>query len=161
MRIAEDGEYLVRILLAGAKPIHTEDCMVFYRTEGTDQISGTASSQQQQAEDLTQYFEEVGNNISELLPKMHPSTRREAALKVYRHNLYCQRNSWLMISEANPLHHLMASYPLGYLRIVDLWDRLLRKVSRVSNLTPMCSGLAVRSPKQSDFVLLRQATFGT
>lgn len=159
MRIAEDGEYLVRILLSGAQIAYTEDCLVFYRTDGRDHISGfsgSANSRRQQAANLTQYFEQIGVHVCDRLAKMHPSARREAALKVYRHNLYCEHNGWPTVGKHNSLCQLMATYPPGYLRTIDVWERVLRKIARASHAVPMSAGLAVRSPTQTDSAYLRQ-----
>lgn len=156
MRIAEDGEYLVRILLAGAKPIFTGTCLVLYRTNGEDQISGLASSKQRQAEDLTKYFERIGKSVAEKLPHMHPTTHREAALKLYRHNNYCHINGWAMVDCSNPLAKLTASYPSNWLRLLDAWNRLSKKISSHKPETPSSKGLGIRLPNLSEQRLITE-----
>lgn len=154
MRIAEDGEYLVRILLTGAQPVFTDGCLVFYRTNGTDQISGSASSKRQQADDLTKYFERVGESIGNKLLEMNPSTRREAALKLYRHNRYCRLHGWPTVNGSSPLVQLTNSYPLLWLRVLDYWNRINKKFSTHHSETPFSTGLGIRLPGSSEQKLI-------
>lgn len=156
MLVAEDGEYLIRILLSGAQPVFTGDCLTFYRSNGSDQITSNASSQKRQAEDLTKYFERIGVSLADKLLDFHPSTRREAALKLYRHNLYCRRHGWAVVLDTNPISCLIDSYPEILLRFFDVQDRLRRKLSNTSASIPMCEGLMFLFPSSQTYSLAQQ-----
>lgn len=159
MKIAEDGEYLVRILLAGAQPVFTDECLVFYRTDGEDQLTGNASTRERQAEDLTKYFEAIGEALVDKFSTMHPSTLREAALKLYRHNQYCHQQGWRMVPKTNPLVRLVDNYPTALLRWFDACDRLGRKLSQTPEKIPTCKGLKLRLPSQQDYNFAQQIGF--
>ncbi|MEO0517164.1 MAG: glycosyltransferase [Cyanobacteria bacterium P01_A01_bin.116] len=159
MKIAEDGEYLVRILLTGAQPAFTDECLVFYRTDGEDQLTENARTRKSQAEDLTKYFELIGEALVDNFSTMHPSTLREAALQLYRHNQYCHQQGWRMVPKTNPLVRLVDNYPTALLRWFDACDRLGRKLSRTSEKIPTCKGLKLRLPSQQDYNFAQQIGF--
>jgi glycosyltransferase involved in cell wall biosynthesis len=161
LMIAEDGEYLVRILLEGAVPTYTGNCIVFYRTEsiGQNQITSLGTPERQRAQDRTHYLEIVSEQIDQQLDNFHRSTRREIALDTYRHNRYCQKMDWPGVDPQSCFSHLMASMPPGYLWLCDKWERLRRKLAAVSAVTPYNYGLMLRKINTAEKELAAQAGF--
>jgi glycosyltransferase involved in cell wall biosynthesis len=138
---SEDSEYLVRILLAGARTVFTKDCLVFYRVHPGGQITTSGTNAGRRAADWTRYLEVVGEEVREHLDAMHRSTQLEIALNVYRHIGYCRDHGWPEPAADSPFCRLAASIPKIRLRWADLSDRLYRKLVRLPSDTPNSRGL--------------------
>ena len=156
---SEDGEYLVRILLNRAVPVYTASCVVFYRIdgEGQNQITAAGTRDRHRAKDKGRYLEIVAEHLSEHLSSLHPSTKQEIALDIYRHNRFCQRMNWQTIDPNSPFTQLLKSMPPGYIRAFDGWERLTRKLSAQPATTPRSQGLALRPVGEREKCLAKQA----
>ena len=155
----EDSELFVRILLAGAKPTFTGDCLVFYRVHEYHQITASGVSEQRRSDDWSRYMEIVGQEVESRLGDMHPSTRREIVLSIYRHIRACRRRGWVPPLTDGAFTRLMNSYPRLGLLGTDLADRLSRKLRRLPPVTPNSSALTLRSPGKREYALARMAGF--
>ena len=156
MRVAEDGEYLVRILYSGAQPVFTNQCLVFYRTGGNDQISASASSNQRQANDLTKYYERVGNILSDNLSKMKESTKRDLVLELYRHNRYCKTNGYGTTDLNNPLQKLVSGYPIIFIKFLVYSNALKKKLSSAPACVPRSKAMQPRAINDYDLKLAKE-----
>ena len=153
---SEDSEYLVRILLAGAKPVFTKECLVFYRAHGSNQITSSGTNAKHRALDWTRYFEVVGEETESLLASFHPTTRMEVGLIIRRHNRYCENNSWPKLDPGSPLCRLTDSIPPWRLALADCAERVFRRLSLIPGDTPNSRGLAIRKANEQDFRFARE-----
>jgi Glycosyl transferase family 2 len=156
---SEDSEYLVRILLADARPIFTSQCLVFYRAHDFHQISSSGMSAQRRALDCTRYLEIVGEETQTQLEVFHPSTRLEIALNVHRHIRYCRKHGWPEPATDSPLCRLASSTPKFRLQWADFYDRLSRKLLQLPGDTPNNRGLKLRHFSNHDCQLAKAAGF--
>ncbi len=155
----EDSEFLVRILLAGARPVFTGECLVFYRVHESHQITGSGTSAQRRSDDWSHYFDVVGAAVAERLFRMHPSTRREIALSVYRHLRNCRLRNWREPLATGPFRRLEASFSRWQLLAADLVDRCARRLRRLPEPTPSSRGLALQAPGQRERALAEQSGY--
>src|SRR5665213_1480001 len=156
---SEDSEYLVRILLAGAHPVFTGKCLVFYRTHAGNQITASGTNTRNRALDWTRYLEIVGAETKSRLGMFHLSTQWEIALNVHRHIRYCRKRGWPEPAADSPFCHLTSSTSKFRLRWADLSDRLSRKLLRLAGETPNNRGLMLRHFNHHDCQLAREAGF--
>ncbi len=156
---SEDSEFFVRILLAGAQPVFTSDCLVFYRVHEHHQITGSGLTSQRRSDDWNRYLEVVGEEVANLLSGMHPSTRREIALNVYRHNRYRLQHGLTGLRSDHPFLRLKESFFIPHLLCLDYADRVSRRLLHLSPVTPNSPGLCRRFPDAQHKHLLRQAGF--
>jgi len=141
---SEDSEFLVRLLLAGAKPVYTGECLTFYREHNHAQITSSGTTQKRRAEDWTHYLEIVGGKVFPLLSSFHMSTKMEIALNVRRHQRYCKKNQWKVLHKDEPLCQCSTSMPVPIISFYDLWDRTKRRLCRISSATPTSEGMELR-----------------
>ena len=94
MIITEDGEYLLRVLQKSSEPLYTPESLVFYRSNGEDQITSNGSKEQKRAKAYSLYYERVSRHISNQLEDLHPSTLKALNLRIYRHNFFCTHHGW-------------------------------------------------------------------
>lgn len=142
----EDSEYLVRILMSGARPAYTPECIVFYRTEseGQSQITISGTKDEHRANDQSHYLEIIADLVEEEIPYFHPSTLREIALNIKKHNHYCRKMGWLGVRADSPFNRLVASVPPFYLKAYEASHLINRKLYKLSPMTPLSQGLKVR-----------------
>lgn len=155
----EDSEYLVRILMAGARPTFTRECLLFYREHNLAQITSSGTTDRRRADDLTRYLEIIGDDVVASLESFHRSTRLEIALTVFRHNRYCQQRGWPSLKSTSPFSRLTSSFPRFWLVGADYCERLTRKLLRIPNRTPNSRALSIRPPQESDCSLARDLGF--
>lgn len=156
---SEDSEYLIRILLAGARPIHTPECLVLYRDHDFGQITKDGVSAQRHAEDRSRYLEVVADDVSACLDSFHHSTRFEIALDVWRHNRYCQARGWPEVSSESLFSELVRSVPPMFLSFADFGERVYRKLSCVQGPTPSSPGMCLSSPGSAEQGLVKEMGF--
>jgi len=156
---SEDSEYLVRILLADARPVFTSKCLVFYRAHTGNQITASGTSADRRAADWTRYIEIVGAETKGRLGTFHPSTQMEIALNVYRHIRHCRKHGWSEPSADSPFCRLAFSMPKYRLLWADFFDRLSRKLRRLTSHTPNSGGLMLRHINTHDCQLAEVAGF--
>jgi glycosyltransferase involved in cell wall biosynthesis len=152
----EDSEYLVRILLAGARAVYTGDCLVFYREHLQNQITSAGTSAQRRAADWTNYWRVVGEQVAAKLNSFHPSTVMEMALIIRRHNQYCRRHGWPELDAGNPLMRMMANVSALRLDCADYWEKITRRFFRLTTETPSSKGMMLRPPGAQDFRLANE-----
>jgi len=157
---SEDSEYLVRILLAGANPVFTGRCIVFYRCHNQNQLTSSGMSNRRRAEDWSHYLEVVGENVAGHLGSFHYTTRLDIALNVYRHNRYCRKHGWQVLNATTPFSRLSIGMPRLRLVWADYYERLLRKARRIHGSTPNSPGLALRAVNENDLRLAQDLGFG-
>ena len=154
----EDSEFLVRILLAGARSVFTGECLVFYRVHNHHQITSSGLSSRRRSEDMSRYIEVVGEDVAARLAGMHPSTRREIALMIYRHRRFCSKHGYRSPDPESPLCWETAGSFL-LVRYDDLIDRLRRKFLHIPSTTPTSPALCLRHSGPQDVLLVTQAGF--
>lgn len=155
----EDSEFLVRILLAGTQPVFTGDCLVFYRIHEHHQITGSGLADQRRSNDWSRYLEVVGEEVAPHLDGMHPSTRREIALNIYRHLRHCRMNGWETPRGDSPFVRLEKSYLPFHLLSLDYADRVTRRLRRLPPVTPNSYGLRLRLPSEQERALAKRSGF--
>ena len=149
----EDSEFLVRILLAGARPVFTRDCLVFYRVHDQHQITGSGTSARRRCDDWTRYFDIIGGKVETLVERMHPSTRREIALIIHRHLRSCRQLGCTEPQVDGVFRRIENSLPQLQLRAADFLERLSRKLKRMPGATPNSLGLVLRPPGTLEHLL--------
>ncbi|MEN8215312.1 MAG: glycosyltransferase [Pseudomonadota bacterium] len=96
MRLYEDGEFFVRLLLAGPKVVFTKNVLTLYRSENPedhDKLTGSGSNAQRKAMDTAHFF----NIVIELLAK-----ERHPVLGHWRFRL----NVWRALRDMQKLEHI-------------------------------------------------------
>lgn len=156
----EDSEYFLRILLAGAQPIFTNDCAVFYRVEAGDQITADGTSNIARAKDLTKYYEIVGSLLEDRFPAMHASTRRELASSVFNHNKYCDGIGVKGTNAESAIQTLVNAYSRSELALSSFWTRVTRKLKRIPPAVPNQSALKCAKPDERIEELVEGAGYG-
>ena len=156
---SEDSEYLVRILLADARPIFTSQCLVFYRVHDFHQISSSGMSAQRRALDCTHYLEIVGEEVAERMEAFHPTTLMEIALNVYRHNRFCRERGWPVVNSNSTFSRLVGTTSGFRLIWMDYYDRVQRKLLRLPGSTPNSKALALRAANSKDCQLAEELEF--
>lgn len=132
----EDSEYFVRILLKGAKPVFTDECLVFYRFHDEGQITSSGTTEQARAKDMSQYYEVIGENIDGHFESMHSSTKRELARLVANHNRYCKTIGLEGSRPGSIIHSIVESRSAFLIKAESLIDRITRKLRRTTPATP-------------------------
>jgi glycosyltransferase involved in cell wall biosynthesis len=156
---SEDSEYLVRILLAGARPVFTGDCLVFYRIHDHGQITASGTSSRKRAEDWTNYLRIVGEKTASQFDTFQASTLREIALNVYRHNRYCRKNGWPALPFNTPFSQLTMTMSKLNLICLDYMERIQCKFRRLPGSTPNSEALALRAPTIEDYKKAQEVGF--
>ena len=139
--------------------VFTGECLVFYRVHESHQITGSGTSAQRRSDDWSHYFDVVGAAVAERLFRMHPSTRREIALSVYRHLRNCRLRNWREPLATGPFRRLEASFSRWQLLAADLVDRCARRLRRLPEPTPSSRGLALQAPGQRERALAEQSGY--
>ena len=153
---SEDSEYLVRVLMAGARYCHTSDCLTFYREHDLAQITSSGTTKQRRAEDWTLYLECVGNEVLPLINGFHWTTKMEIALNLYRHQRYCRKNRWKDIRYDEPFNQLLCSIPLVAIWLCDLFDRFHKKLYGIKGATPSSQGMVCRPVGDGERTLAKE-----
>jgi glycosyltransferase involved in cell wall biosynthesis len=159
MMVAEDTEYLIRVLLAGAHCVFTPECLVFYRVNGDNQLLKGGATSRRRAEDVSRFFEVAGQAVEPCLSRLHESTRRETALRIFRHVRHCRRHKWREPDPESTLCRVTRSFPQWQLAITDLWQRARRKFSTLTPETPMQPALAPTIPDAGHRILAEGAGY--
>jgi glycosyltransferase involved in cell wall biosynthesis len=130
---SEDSEYFIRILLAGARPIHTPDCLVFYREHDINKITSTGTSIAQRANDWTKYLEITGRLLQEQLDVMSPFTKLTLSANVQSHVAYCQKQGITSLTKDHP--YLNLSLPGASLLVpaFNIYQKITRKIKGSSD----------------------------
>ena len=80
LRVWEDGEYLVRLLLAGAKTVFTPGCLTFYRLHEQAKLTGSGTTVTGRVRDRMKAFLEINRRLREADVKLRPAARRDFQL---------------------------------------------------------------------------------
>lgn len=142
----EDSEYLIRILHRGAKPIFTGDCVVFYRDHEQGQITSTGTTSLARTEDMTRYYETIGEVIRDRVDSMHPSTRNELTRLVSNHNRYCQSIGVSGTKGNSTIQSLVNRRSALAIRFETFLDRVTRKLRGVVGPAPNQPALKFGDP---------------
>jgi len=153
---SEDSEYLIRILLAGAKPIFTEECIVFYREHDYDRITDTGLTARQRTEDWKKYYEIVGEQIKDRLSRFEQATKTEIAQCIYKHNSFCIKNGWHELKVKEPFHKIIDETSFLKILIKNICEKIKRKAQGINNSTPISDGLKVRAKQRTDLEMAEQ-----
>lgn len=146
MKIFEDGEYLVRILASGAKPIFCAGGLLFYRWDGDDQLTRSQDAAKQNSADKTLYYERIGDTLDSNSIKISRKAQRDLALQVFRHNQFCRKNR---LPTVNPNNHVMKSVKKEgdtFNKLNDFKDRLQRRIYRLSSNQPTSKAMNRKNP---------------
>ncbi|RYF91066.1 MAG: glycosyltransferase, partial [Chitinophagaceae bacterium] len=103
---SEDSEYFIRILNAGAVPVHTPGCLVFYREHEVNKITSTGTSSTHRANDWTRFLEITGALLEKRIPSMKAGTRRALAANVANHLNHCRAHQLPLLSPEHPYNHI-------------------------------------------------------
>lgn len=141
---SEDTEYFMRILRAGAREVYTPESLVFYRTNAPDQLTTGGRAREKQARDQTRFLELLGESLNVQLNDLHPDTQRALSHRLWRHVRYCNQNDWPVPEPPNPVNGMLELYPDYYHKILDLKDRVKRKLLRMDPLLPLEKALKPR-----------------
>jgi glycosyltransferase involved in cell wall biosynthesis len=133
---SEDSEYFVRILLAGAKPVFTPECLVFYREHNHGKITASGTSVKQRINDWTHYLEITGNNLSERLDKFSPYTKLLLAANVAAHLEYCKKHQLPGLPKGHPYLSLISPVSKPVYAFLGIYRRIQRRLKRTADTHP-------------------------
>lgn len=126
---SEDSEYFTRILLAGARPVHTPECLVFYREHNLNKITVSGTSSMHRAKDWSHYLEITGNLVKDHLGNMKPATRIALAASVQQHLEYCASNNISTLPDNHPYRNMLSGSSKLVIKAWRLYSRLRRRLS--------------------------------
>jgi len=127
---SEDSEYFTRILLAGARPVHTPGCLVFYREHGGAQITLSGTTYKQRLKDWTHYLDITGNLLNGRLFTMKPATRMALGALLKTHFEHCAKQQLPALPEGHPYMKLLSSNPAVVFETYALWKRIWKRLLR-------------------------------
>jgi len=133
---SEDSEYFVRILLAGARPVHTPECLVFYREHNHNKITLTGTSNNHRAKDWTRYLEITGNNLRNELPKMKLSTKIALVASVQSHLKHCAINKLPGLASDHPYMQLSTPGINLMAKLYTFYSKVRRRIKGASYHKP-------------------------
>lgn len=125
---SEDSEYFIRILLAGAKPIHTPECMILYREHNINKITASGTSNVHRLKDWTHFLDISGRSVEPLLPDMRASTKIALVSLLNRHFKACTAAGQPLLSDDHPYMILRKKVPGLVTSSYDWFNRLRRKL---------------------------------
>ncbi|MFC7338099.1 glycosyltransferase family 2 protein [Haloferula chungangensis] len=141
MRVAEDGEYLVRILASGARTTFVRGSLLFYRSDGSDQLTHTTDAADKNASDHTRYFERVCETLRSQIPKLSSAALRDLGLQIYRHDRFCKSHGGSGLSPNSPALEIVERVGLPVLRVLDCYERFERKIRGLAGDLPASKGM--------------------
>lgn len=127
---SEDSEYFVRILLTGAKPVHTPGCLVFYREQNPDKITAGGTSSLHRINDWTNFLNISGNQLKDRLPQMKPSTRIALAASVQSHLENCMKNNVPGLPSDHPYQYSQLPLTKALSKVYKYYNRFRRRLRR-------------------------------
>jgi glycosyltransferase involved in cell wall biosynthesis len=126
---SEDSEYFIRILLAGARHVHTPECLVFYREHSQHKITATGTSSIHRAKDWSNFLEITGNLVQHNLRNIKPATRIALAASVQQHLEYCASNNLPALPANHPYRKMISDNFKPVIKAWTLYTRLRRRLS--------------------------------
>jgi glycosyltransferase involved in cell wall biosynthesis len=145
---SEDSEYFIRILLAGARPIHTPECLVFYREHNLHKITSTGTSSTHRAKDWSNFLEITGNLVQHNLRNMKLATRIALAASVQQHLEYCASNNLTTLPANHPYRNMISGNLKPVIKLWTLYTRLRRRLSGAPDSHPAFRSHAVAPAHQ-------------
>ena len=130
---SEDSEYFIRILLAGARAVHTPECLIFYREHNTNKITASGTSVKHRATDWTHYLNITGHQVASLLPKMNFFTKIALAASVKQHSSQCEKLQVPQLPAGHPYLQLSVPPISLLINVYTLYGKILRKASNTSD----------------------------
>jgi glycosyltransferase involved in cell wall biosynthesis len=127
---SEDSEYFIRILLAGATPIHTPSCLVFYREHDINKITASGTSSLHRARDWTHFLNIAGGLLNNKIEQFKFSTKIAIASAINDHQKYCSNNNLPGVADDNPLGKIKVPLKRQLLKLFSLYKRIDRKISK-------------------------------
>jgi glycosyltransferase involved in cell wall biosynthesis len=124
---SEDSEYFIRILLAAAKPVHTPECLVFYREHELNKITGAGTSSVHRVKDWTHFLEITGAHLQHRLAAMQPATRIALGAAVQQHIKQCQSQNLPSLPTDHPYYKLISSGRKPLFLLHDFLNRINRR----------------------------------
>jgi glycosyltransferase involved in cell wall biosynthesis len=128
MRLHEDREFFVRLLLARPKVVFTKNVLTLYRSEDHGQLTASGSHAQRKARDIAQFF----IRVIELLAK-----ERHPVLGHWRFRL----NVWRALRDMQKLEHIEQEKLSKLTLITRGWDRYFFMLDWLDN---KCGGFRQR-----------------
>jgi glycosyltransferase involved in cell wall biosynthesis len=125
---SEDSEYFIRILLAGARPVHTPGCLVFYREHTLNKITGAGTSSAHRVQDWTRFLEITGGYLGPHLSSMQAGTRVALGAAVKRHLAQCKLQQLPSLPANHPYHKLVTGRRRPLFVFHDYFNRINRRV---------------------------------
>jgi len=124
----EDSEYFIRILLAGAEPVFTPSCMIFYREHELHKLTSSDAGSDRRALDWTKFLTIAGDLLRSRLKQFRPLTRLAIAAHVKAHLDYCRKHGFPLLPNDNPYTKLVSSAPAALVQAYTLTIRMRRKL---------------------------------
>ncbi len=129
---SEDSEYFIRILLAGARPVHTPECLVFYREHNSNKITASGTSVKHRATDWTHFLKITGHQVAGRLSKMKLSTKVALSASVKMHTKQCAQ---LQLPQL-PADHPYLQFSVPFLNLLCSSYILNSKIQRRLSKSP-------------------------
>ncbi|MHA4843871.1 glycosyltransferase family 2 protein [Flavitalea antarctica] len=124
---SEDSEYFVRILLSGAKSIHTPECLVFYREHNMNKITSSGTSSSQRANDWTNYLEITGHLFDNKINDLQFGTRLALASHVRQHLKFCRKQGFNILDNNCSYNHIRLPFKNVLVFLFDYYLKIRKK----------------------------------
>ncbi|WP_207511707.1 glycosyltransferase family 2 protein [Longitalea luteola] len=125
---SEDSEYFVRILLAGAQPVHTPGCIVFYREHDLHKITASGTSEKHRADDWTNFLTITGDQLQDHLKGIKSATRIALAASVQQHLDFCAKRNLKGLPSNHPYIQLLSQTNKTLIKAWILYKKIRRKM---------------------------------
>jgi len=130
---SEDSELFVRVLLNGARAVHTPECLVFYREHTLNKITSTGTSAVHRALDWTRYLNVIGEAVKELVPGMRLSTRIAITARFYAHQAACSKLQVESCPDTHPFYSLSIPFKPLIIKAFAYYEKVLRRLKGSSD----------------------------
>lgn len=133
---SEDSELFIRILLQDAKPVHTPDCIVFYRDHDFQKITDSGTSKMHKINDWTKFLNITGTLLKDIIPTMTGSTRFVLAAMINAHYLQVLHHGGSWLDQNHPYYRLHKKYPTLTYKFFSYYQSLQRKLNATPDFHP-------------------------
>ncbi len=116
LRTWEDGEYLVRLLLAGAKLVFTPGCLTFYRLHEQAKLTSSGTTHPGRLHDRATALLEINRRLRERGVKLRGPARRDFQVVAWQLGREMQAEGGFTPEELHRLQELSRPAPWWWLR---------------------------------------------
>lgn len=117
LRTWEDGEYLVRLLLAGGKAVFTPDCLTLYRLHEQPKLTSSGTTESGRLRDRLVAYREVQRLLDQHKVSLGRAARRDFQVEVWRLWQEMRARGGFTSTELDGVRALAGAAPEWWLRL--------------------------------------------